>query len=244
MAHWYNQEGGCVYKVVNKSKSDGSLRDTTLSDAKKLSLLPSVTEILKVPDKPGLTRYFLKQAYDAMAGLTRIKYEEDSEFIARAKIIASEHSQKAMNLGTDIHDALESHFKGTGSKGYPSICKNVDMTLQEVYGSQEWIAEASFGCSEGFGGKVDLSNDNFIVDYKTKDFDDPKKKMAYEEMGMQLMAYKIGLNKPNARLINVFVSTTSDLVVLHEWDDHDRLAEGFRLLLSYWKWMKKFDPSF
>ncbi len=240
--HWYDINGNPVYEVPNKSGKKGAMRPTTLRDARKLQLLPSVTEILKVPDKPGLTRYFVKQAYDAMLSLKPIAGECDEDKVTRAKVIAKEHSETAMNLGTDIHDALESYFKGNGPKGYPTICKNVESLLLANFGEQEWVSEASFGHASGYGGKVDLHIPKAVIDYKTKEFDDTSKKLFYPEMGMQLAAYKKGLKVPEAKLFNIFISTTSDLVTLVEHVDYERSIAGFYHLLNYWQWLKQYKP--
>ena len=49
--HWYDQKGAPAYTVKAK---DGSDRPTTLRDARKMNLAPSVTTILKVAAKPAL----------------------------------------------------------------------------------------------------------------------------------------------------------------------------------------------
>ena len=49
--HWYGQDGSPQYTVTAK---DGQQRPTTLRDARKFNLVPSVTTVLKVAAKPGL----------------------------------------------------------------------------------------------------------------------------------------------------------------------------------------------
>lgn len=55
--HWYTKDGHACHQVPyaasNKAKA-GQLKSTTLTDARKLKLLPSVTQILKLLAKPGL----------------------------------------------------------------------------------------------------------------------------------------------------------------------------------------------
>jgi hypothetical protein len=55
---------------------------------------------------------------------------------------------------------------------------------------------------------------------------------------MQLAAYRMGLDLPDARCANVFVSVTvPGLVVVKEWSQED-LARGwlmFHSLLKYWQ---------
>ena len=50
--HWYDDQGNPAYEIIG---ANGKQRNTTLRDAKKLGLLPSVTTVLGVAAKPGLT---------------------------------------------------------------------------------------------------------------------------------------------------------------------------------------------
>lgn len=59
-SHWYDIKGTACHEVPNKSKP-GTSRPTTLKDARALGLLPSVTTILDLMDKPQLTDWKLEQ---------------------------------------------------------------------------------------------------------------------------------------------------------------------------------------
>jgi hypothetical protein len=53
--HWYQPDGTPLHQVP---KADGKgMRDTTLADAKKLGLLPSVTGITDIVAKPALMNW-------------------------------------------------------------------------------------------------------------------------------------------------------------------------------------------
>src|SRR5690606_20336922 len=67
-----------------------------------------------------------------------------------------------------------------------------------------WIAEASFYSSYGFGGKVDLHGivdegsdceRRIVLDFKTKDKPTVQDMKAYDEHHMQSAAYAIGLEE-------------------------------------------------
>lgn len=58
--HWYDLRGTACHEMPNKSKP-GTTRPTTLKDARALGLLPSVTSILDILDKPQLTDWKLEQ---------------------------------------------------------------------------------------------------------------------------------------------------------------------------------------
>ena len=58
-AHWYRRNGEALHTVLSVR---GEPRPTTLRDARKLDLLPSVTNILGVVAKPELVDWKMEQA--------------------------------------------------------------------------------------------------------------------------------------------------------------------------------------
>jgi hypothetical protein len=119
--------------------------------------------------------------------------------------------------------------------------------VKKIFGEPTWISEKSFACELGFGGKLDLhtaDGDGVVIDFKTKEFTDPAKVDAYDEHLMQLAAYRLGLNLPQARCANIFVSVTEPgLVVTKEWSEEDlqRGEEMFFHLLKYWQAKNKHE---
>jgi hypothetical protein len=59
-SHWYSLNGRPCHTVPNKD-GDGE-RNTTLREARKLGLLPSVTSIIGILDKPQLTKWKMREA--------------------------------------------------------------------------------------------------------------------------------------------------------------------------------------
>jgi len=60
--------------------------------------------------------------------------------------------------------------------------------------SKGWISEKSFCHKElGYGGKVDLYSNEWVIDFKTKDSIEDKKQLAYDAMAHQLVGYERGL---------------------------------------------------
>ena len=76
-AHWYQRDGVPLHTVLS---AKGEPRPTTLRDARKLGLLPSVTNILGVIAKPGLTSWLQEQAVLAALTLPRIEGESEDAF--------------------------------------------------------------------------------------------------------------------------------------------------------------------
>lgn len=104
--HWYERDGTPCYEVPNKSK--GGMRPTTLRDAKKLNLIPSVTTLLRVIDKPALKRYFQQQMVEAALSLTDKEAAlPEKEKVARIYELADEHRNAAAQTGTDFHAWVE-----------------------------------------------------------------------------------------------------------------------------------------
>ena len=220
--HWYTREGEPCYTVIG---TNGKERPTTLRDGRKLSLLPSVTTILKVAASPALNIWIQQQVLMAALTLTRLAEETDKQFIDRIIYDSKEQGKNAANIGTDIHTAIQSFYEGRVNPFYVRHTQGCVKALEGFYGSQAWISERSFGHEMGFGGKCDLfsmKGDGIVVDIKTKDFDDPEKVDGYDEHLMQLSAYRVGLGLPNAQCANVFVSRSVEgLSVVKEWSQED-----------------------
>ena len=253
--HWYWHDGEPCYEVPYADPKKG-LRSTTLRDARKLDLVPSVTEIIKVSNKPGLNRWLIEQAYLAMATLPEIKGESIKDRIERAKLDAAEQANTAREKGVTIHGELEKYFKGDCfDPNYSPYVTGVIKKLDELFGPDvKWGAERSFAHPLGYGGKLDLFCKKGVVDFKTKEFTGKDiKKMAWDEHGMQLAAYSAGIylttdlgdfNFPS-RMINLFISTTEPgLVVHHEFDDFSRYFDMFRNLLEFWQLSKNYESGF
>lgn len=248
--HWYRQDGKPQYTVPAK---DGSDRPTTLRDARKMDLVPSVTTILKVVAKPALEAWKLEQMLLAALTLPRIEGESEKSLIARIAADSKEEGKKAAERGTRIHESIEKWMANDKNVAHPEIAAAFDEKVWDHFKTnphQEWKTERTFASELGYGGKIDLFCDpselnpyGIVLDSKTKEFGPDEKVVAYEEQLMQLVAYRMGLNLPHARCANVFLSVTHPgLVKVHEWPEADlkRGWEMFQNLLSYWKLKNNF----
>ena len=167
------------------------------------------------------------------------------EFEKLARDRFNKKQQDVMGRGTLIHDQLEKYYTGVDVPvAYTTMCEAVDRKLTEVCGSNGWVAEKSFSHHSGYGGKVDLHNDEWVVDFKTKEFpDEPKvKKMVYDDYGTQLAAYGQGLGG-GRRLLNLFIDVGSPRVLEWEHEDVNRFQTMFNHALSLWKLVKKYNPE-
>lgn len=246
--HWYDRAGTPCYEVRMKN---GGLRATDLRDGKKLALVPSVTTVTKVIDKPALNRWLRRQTALAALTLPRIDGETEDEFLDRVDVDAAAQAKAAAEEGSRIHDACERHYRGLDVPDrYKLHVAGVVAAITEAFPHvTDWVAEASFAHESGFGGKVDLHSPStgIVVDYKGKDGDfSDGKKLAYDQH-WQLGAYQVGLLLPNADCANVFFSRTHPgEAKLYRWKAADIAAGAaiFAQTLELWKLLKGYDPSF
>ena len=256
MSHWYDRSGSSRYEVEGKN---GSLRPSTLRDARKFGWVPSVSTVWSdVIAKPMLNKWiqtellkeFHLQVKERGGSGVTLGFD-DLESLTRSQFNASQ--QKVMKRGTDIHNYLEMFFKKEGS--IPTqilpLCEAVAYKLSEVCGDQDWEVEKSFAHPSGYGGKTDMCSDEWVIDFKTKEFpDNPNvKKMVYDDHAVQLAAYDQGLvntlTTPR-RLLNLFIDVkdaNAPRVLEWEHEDTDRYRQMFNSALSLWKLSKKYNPE-
>lgn len=251
--HWYKQDGGPQYTVKAK---DGSDRPTTLRDARKMDLVPSVTTVMKIAAKPGLEQWKLEQMLLAAMTLPQLDGEPEKAYIARIVADSKETGKQAAEKGTRIHESIESWFDGNKNVEHKETASAFEESIFnhfKTHPDQPWLTERAFASPLGFGGKVDLyciPDENapvgIVLDAKSKDFGPDDKVEVYSEHAMQLAAYRVGLNLPHARCANVFVSRTQPglvKVVEHSEEDLIRHFEMFKSLLRFWQLKNQFNDQ-
>ena len=252
MSHWYSADGKPQHFI---RKNNGDMRDSTLRDARKFNWLPSVTGILDTLDKPGLERWKQNQVLLAALTLPKVKGEDLDTFSKRVMRDAFVASREARDRGSVIHAALEYYFGGGGNKPAGEIGEMAWEACQLIWGfiddSTSALITEAVCIGNGYGGMVDLHNDNFCIDYKTKDIKDSdwdkyqsgtNPAFAYPEHCMQLSAYDKALGGKGRRLINVFVDRNiAGRVVIYEWKEN--MYDRFELLVKYWQLSKNYFPT-
>lgn len=229
--HWYTADGQPSYTRIAKN---GNVRATTLRDAKKEGLLPSVTTIINVLAKPGLDRWKQEQVLLASLTLPRLENEPEADWLKRVTEDSRSTGRDAMDRGTAMHNVLEAYFDQVYLIEYPDYTHRTETALREHFGDQLWITEKSFANELGYAGKCDLYSDNgIVVDFKTKE--SLENAAVYTEHILQLIAYAHGLNMPLARCAICFVSETETQI--HEIDQADLQIhwEMFKCLLKYFQ---------
>ena len=262
--HWYDTEGNPRYEV---KKKDGGMRSTTLRDARKHGWVPSVTSVMDIVGKPGLEVWKVNKAIESAMIVGRKVGETQEEHAKRILSHSKQESEKAATRGVHIHGELEKYFHSIRGKDHcphpdsqsdiGRMCEATKFVLDTNCGEQEWIAEESF-CNKqlGYGGKLDLHSDEWVIDFKTKEFDGTKsKQLAFDSMAYQLIAYSKGLPSRRGpsdlwmgdrRIANVFISADNPgHVVFHEWpsDKLEMYWHVFTSALTLWKYIKNYWPE-
>ena len=252
--HWYNKDGTPKHWVTSKN---GTKRATTLRDARKLNLVPSVTSVLSLGLVISVQAVKIKKAIEASLSLRRGEFEHDDSLSKRILQESKREAEEASQRGVRIHDLLESFFK-TGTipddEEDQAIVRSVQSLIQVNCGEQEWVSEQTFAHEKGYGGMIDLHcketpdiSPAWVIDFKTKESFTDAKTVAYDSMGYQLAAYREGLGyDPFARIANVFISASNPgHTIFHEWsgEDHGRFTRIFGHALELWKETKKYWPE-
>lgn len=245
-AHWYTASGEACYTQI--AKSTGQPRPTTLADARKQNLLPSVTTVLKLLNKPALTDWLIEQACLAVLTTPRSAEEPLDAFVERVlhvEKVQDQESQKARDLGTDIHAALEARF--TGAQLDETLLPWIQPAYEAVIKQcPTVVATEVVLVGNGYAGKCDLIAQDeqcweWIFDFKTT-----KKlplKESYWEHKLQTAAYL--KCRPNGkRHANVYISTAEQgAFVIHDNGDYAAPFAAFECLVRYWQIANNYKPE-
>jgi hypothetical protein len=247
--HFYRKDGSSMHTIVGKN---GKERTTSIADARKLGLFPSVTTIMDVQAKPALIEWLQQELLNAAIDTPYHPHAWDADAWRKATLIKMRSkSRKAAERGTEIHGKLESFFSGVEvsmDKDWKYIQPTL-LLIEETFGLEGWVAEKSFANTDlGFAGCVDLyhPDKNIIIDFKTKDKAELKGVKQYDDHKMQLAAYQLGLGlQKKSRRFNLFISTSSEtpgMCSLIECAEFDRFVNMFLHLNEFWRLKNKYDP--
>lgn len=238
-------------------KKDGTgNRPTTIADARKLGLLPGVTQVLQVLDKPALREWLIRQAVYAVvtspdvdgevldAKITRVLEQERQQ---------DEESQIARDRGTEIHAALEDLFCGKPIS--PEIDPWVRPAFDAVCKYGELVATERVLVGDGYAGKTDLiqlaKDCWWLWDYKSAK--SLPTKGAYPENRLQLSAYAKAWEsfsfkqsqdpmRLTIRTGNIYISTADcGKFVICEHVEWQETYKAFASLVAVWQWQNGYQ---
>jgi len=253
-SHWYYPDSRPCYELP---KADGKgMKVPTLADARKLNLLPGVSNILKLLHKEALVVWRIENAILAIVTTPRLKGEKDDEFIKRVlstERVQDQESNIAKDRGTAIHDGLDLLIKG--HKPTEDILPWIKPACDAIRAYGNVVVTEHSIVGDSYGGRIDLvqrAPDCFwIWDWKsTKKL--PKE--AYNEAKLQCGAYaqaweqhiiKTTGKAPKIRTGNVYISTVEQgkFVICEHEDWKPVYIEGFAPLVRHWCWTQQFWPN-
>jgi hypothetical protein len=253
--HWYLPDGSPAHYTTAKA---GHERPTTLADAKRRGLLPSVTTILNVVNKHQLTEWRIRTALETAFDFPPQPGTDRATWVANIGKLAGQPVTDAADEGTRIHAAVEAYYSAKQwPEQYHEHVRAVAIALLEHVGVVPGAAAAEqrvTSISHGYAGTCDLNAPNLVLDLKCKDFGmidngnplDCGKKLAYDQQ-VQLAAYAVALGYPleDSQLVSVFVSRTVPGVVrLHRWPKatNRRAWEQFDAANHHWRVTTGYDP--
>ena len=270
--HWYTLDGKAAHTQPTKTKGAKSpTRSTTISDAKRLGLLPSVSAYTRMLAAPYLERYKMLEVAKACYACPPAGGESYDDYAKHILDKSGKDGSGAAQVGTQVHAAIDLYF--TDPEHYmacphivcqdgsevpadsfvlPAIAKIQALGL-EVKSTETVLVNPAYG----YAGTTDMvfskGEQCGILDFKTKRTHEGEPVISGDTHCMQIAAYHaahwgasdgepIGVN---ATGYNVYISTTEiGRVDVVEYS-RDELLEGwsaFKSCCTLYRYIKKFDP--
>ena len=256
--HWYTKEGKSAHTQPTKKGAKNPERATTIADARRLGLLPSVTSILKVVYNPPLERWKMGKVIEAcvanpIGGLDLDTY--------KAKIMdcAFDEATDAADLGTRIHANIEAYLKSEPMPHFDDVDLAVD-AIKKLEELQLRVVESEFVAINrdwGYAGKADLAftrgEQCGILDFKSTKTVDGEPVLQKFGHAAQIAAYHSvywleggGTFRDNHIGYNIYISTTEPGRIDVVEYDHATLQAEYEMFISalrIWKHKNAYDPA-
>lgn len=240
-SHWYSRDGKACYEV---QRADGKgTRKTTIADARKMGLLVSPTNLLRILAKPHLDSWRIEQACLAVLTAPRKPDEPLDAFVHRVLNVEQEHNAErdaAAEIGTLIHDSVECALNDVQFD--PKFKPYVDAVMAEINSLGKVKMTERILCGDGHAGRTDcvLESDEFITvcDFKgtNKIPDKP-----YDEAVLQISSYCYSLGNTGDKRVRgaiIYIDRNNPGVVgthIVKGEELERAYKRFRLILEYWR---------
>jgi hypothetical protein len=245
--HWYTDRGESAHVVIGKN---GNERNTTVADARKMGLYPSVTSILSIMDKPQLTNWKIEQAI--MSSLTLPKEENETleDYAKRIVKDSRESTKKAAEHGSLMHECMENILLGravsTDEKLAPYIKTFTEWAEKNVEKTY-WCEKALVGA--GYAGRCDAyvklkGIGDAIIDLKNRKVN-PRYEPFFETDIAQLWAYRSASENPKCACVSVVLASNDpEKLVTKTWGDDELYQAGiaFCAMQKVWAWVKNYTP--
>jgi hypothetical protein len=261
-SHWYTRTGEPMHEIAKKDGTGN--RAVTVADARKIGLLPSVTNVLGVLAKPGLDAWKVEQGIIAALTLPRTENEPLDAFAHRVVADMGDQVEKAADFGTAIHNACEIYAINKELPTDPKLLQHLRSWCDWFDANVERVAsiETVFVHHEyGYSGRVDMVAKLrwigwAVVDFKTQKIKrsakgEPKQTF-YETWPLQLAAYQQAILSNSAKDLSALVSVVIDSaqpgpVHVKRWDvaaaPQSDYFGAFMSAFALWKYVKDYNPT-
>ena len=245
--HWYTLAGeACHYQESGKP--------TTLREARKQNLVPSVSGVLGMIEKPHLTKWKCDEMIRKCLSNPHINGEPEREYIDRIHGYSNIDKHSILDFGNRVHKAIEQFNLCTFDDSddpeiWPWLETYVRWThrrLVRVISVEKTVASKRWG----FGGTIDLVAEvrgirgPVIIDYKTQAYSGNKPKF-HDEYVYQLAAYRKTM-RPNPLCISLVISRDTPMPVVEKIWTSKELRRGWRVFKAankLWQETRKYEPA-
>jgi hypothetical protein len=245
--HWYTEQGESAHVIIGKN---GNERNTTVADARKMGLLPSVTSVLGIMDKPQLTAWKIEQAIMASLTLPKEDGETLEDYAKRVVKDSKQATTKAAEHGTKMHEQMEHILLGRDCSKDPELqpyIKTFKEWAEDNIEKTHWCEKALVGT--GYAGRCDAyvrlkGIGDAIIDLKNRKVN-PRYSPLYDSDCAQLWAYKYASENPKCACVSVILAANDpETLVIHRWSEDELYEAGiaFQAMLKVWAWSKKYNP--
>jgi hypothetical protein len=249
--HWYYRNGAACHTIIG---ANGKERPTTLRDARKLGLFPSVTTIFNVLAKPQLDDWKHRQITAAALRLPPTQHEDPDTYHGRIIEAAFQQVEDAADLGTAIHKAIEDHYAGLEfNPDHAPFVSAVDAWKKNNAISFDAHELRLVNAVHGYAGTTDVAmrsaRGRGILDFKSRKTKPGKPVDPYETQPMQIAAYHMahyGEILDTDVGANCYISTTEPGRVESVWYDAAQLRrewEAFKSTVALWQHFKDYRPA-
>lgn len=259
-SHWYFPNGEACHSVPMKSRK-GEMRNTTLGDARKMGLYPSVTNIIGVLAQPQLEAWKIEQGILAALTLPVIEGESVDDRAKRVVRDSMEQVDEARKRGHLCHKCIEDYLTTGLWEPHDSVEELMRPFKGWVDGNvQNVVASECTLVGKGYAGRTDLIgyvkgiSGRCILDFKTRKPSQGKLR-TYDEDCLQLSAYKMAYNwgnvtktnfEPAVNTLSIIINSQEiELPTVHAWsmEDQDRYGTAFLNCFNLWKLLKGYNPE-